>query len=112
MDEHASDVCRSGHWLATGSGSRYGAGSENAEPIWTTKPETAGRVRGRIECVLDWAKVRGYREGENPARWRGHLDKLLPARSKVRQVEHHAAMPYTELPSFLTNLCEQEGIAA
>ena len=54
------------------------------EPIWTTKPETAGRVRGRIESILDFAKVRGYRDGENPARWRGHLDKLLPARSKVR----------------------------
>ena len=82
------------------------------EPIWTTKPETAGRVRGRIECILDWAKVRGYRAGENPARWRGHLDKLLPARSKVRRVEHHAALPYAELPSFLANLREQEGIAA
>ena len=54
------------------------------EPIWTAKPETAGRVRGRIESILDFAKVRGYRDGENPARWRGHLDKLLPARSKVR----------------------------
>ena len=66
------------------------------EPIWTEKPETAGRVRGRIEAVLDWAKVRGYRVGENPARWRGHLDKLLPALGKVRQVEHHAALPYGE----------------
>src|SRR5262249_17315144 len=68
------------------------------EPIWTTKPETAGRVRGRIESILDWAKVRGYRTGENPARWRGHLDKLLPARSKVQKVTHHAAMPYAEVP--------------
>ncbi|MGP0091975.1 MAG: tyrosine-type recombinase/integrase [Xanthobacteraceae bacterium] len=82
------------------------------EPIWTEKPETAGRVRGRIETVLDWAKVRGYRTGENPARWRGHLDKLLPARSKVRQVEHHAALPYAALPDFLVRLREQEGIAA
>ena len=82
------------------------------EPIWTTKPETAGRVRGRIEAILDWAKVRGYRAGENPARWRGHLDKLLPARSKVRKVEHHAALPYAELPGFLASLREQEGIAA
>ena len=53
------------------------------EPIWATKPETAGRVRGRIEAVLDWTTARGYRTGENPARWRGHLDKLLPARSKA-----------------------------
>ena len=58
------------------------------EPIWRTKPETASRVRGRIESVLDWATVRGYRKGENPARWRGHLDKLLPTRAKVRKVEH------------------------
>src|SRR5262249_9254527 len=64
------------------------------EPIWTTKPETAGRVRGRIESILDWATARGFRTGENPARWRGHLDKLLPKRSKVRRVEHHAALPY------------------
>jgi integrase len=82
------------------------------EPIWTTKPETAGRVRGRIESILDWAKARGYRSGENPARWRGHLDKLLPARSKVRRVEHHAALPYAELPGFLAALREHEGIAA
>jgi integrase len=82
------------------------------EPIWTTKPETAGRVRGRIEAVLDWAKVRGYRVGENPARWKGHLDHLLPARGKVRRVEHHPALPYAELPGFLEALREQEGIAA
>ena len=82
------------------------------EPLWTTKPETAGRLRGRIESILDWAKVRGYRAGENPARWRGHMDKLLPARSKVRKVEHHAALPYAELPGFLGGLREQEGIAA
>ena len=82
------------------------------EPIWTAKPETASRVRGRIESILDFAKVRGYRDGENPARWRGHLDKLLPARSKVREVEHHAALPYAELPAFLASLREQEGIAA
>jgi integrase len=82
------------------------------EPIWTTKPETASRVRGRMESILDWAKVRGYRAGENPARWRGHLDKLLPARSKVRRIEHHAALPYAELPGFLVSLRAQEGIAA
>jgi integrase len=82
------------------------------EPIWATKPETASRLRGRVESILDWAKVRGYREGENPARWRAHLDKLLPARSKVRRVEHYAALPYAELPGFLVALREQEGIAA
>jgi integrase len=82
------------------------------EPIWRTKPETASRVRGRIESVLDWATVRGYRKGDNPARWRGHLDKLLPARAKVRKVEHHAALPYVEMGDFIANLREQEGIAA
>ena len=82
------------------------------EPIWTAKPETAGRVRGRIESILDWAKVREYRQGENPARWRGHLDKLLPARGKVRKVEHHAALSYAELPGFMIELREQESIAA
>jgi integrase len=82
------------------------------EPIWTAKPETAGRVRGRIESILDWARVGGYRAGENPARWRGHLDQLLPARSKVRRVEHHAALPYAVLPGFLVSLREQEGIAS
>jgi integrase len=82
------------------------------EPIWTAKPETASRVRGRLESILDFAKVRGERDGENPARWRGHLDKLLPAPSKVRQVEHHAALPFAELPAFQASLREQEGIAA
>ena len=82
------------------------------EPIWATKPETAGRLRGRIESVLDWAKVRGYRSGENPARWKGHLDHLLPARGKVRQVKHHTALPYAELPSFLVALRSQDGVAA
>ena len=82
------------------------------EPIWTAKPETASRLRGRIEAVLDWATARGYRQGENPAHWRGHLDKLLPARTKVARVEHHAALPYAELPSFLLALREQQGAAA
>ena len=82
------------------------------EPIWSTKPETAGRVRGRIEAIIDWATVRGHRHGENPARWRGHLEKLLPARSRVAAVEHHAAIPYTDLPAFLIELRRQEGVAA
>src|SRR5436305_10982634 len=63
------------------------------EPIWTKKSETASRLRGRIESILDWATTRGYRTGENPARWRGHLENLFPAKSKVRQVKHHAALP-------------------
>jgi integrase len=82
------------------------------EPIWAKKAETASRVRQRIENILDFAKVRGYREGENPARWRGHLDKLLPAPSKVRKVEHLAALPYAALPNFLTKVREREAVAA
>jgi integrase len=81
------------------------------EPIWTTRTETASRVRGRIENVLDWAKVRGHRQGDNPARWRGHLDHLLAARSKVRPVAHHAALPYAELPAFMGRLKAEEGVA-
>jgi integrase len=82
------------------------------EPIWNEKPETAGRVRGRIESVLDWAKARGYREGENPARWRGHLDKLLPNRRKVKRVRNHPAMPYVELPEFMGELRERTSVSA
>src|SRR6516165_7378963 len=82
------------------------------EPIWTTKPETASRVRGRIEAVIDWATARGYRQGENPARWRGHLENLLPARRKGARVEHLAALPYTEIAIFMADLRQQEGIAA
>src|SRR5215217_5687281 len=82
------------------------------EPIWNTKPETAGRVRGRVEAVLDWAKARGYREGENPARWRGHLDKLLPDRRKVRGVRNHPAMPYAHLPSFMADLRDRDSVSA
>ncbi|MEQ9445413.1 MAG: integrase arm-type DNA-binding domain-containing protein, partial [Rhodospirillaceae bacterium] len=82
------------------------------EPIWATKTETASRVRGRIETILDWATAREYRSGENPARWRGHLDKLLPARKKVQKVKHHEALPYAEVGKFIQNLHEQHSTAA
>jgi integrase len=82
------------------------------EPIWTTKTETAARLRGRIESVLDWATVRGYRQGENPARWKGHLDQLLPGRAKVAPVEHHAAIPFNEIHLFMHELQSVEGVAA
>jgi integrase len=82
------------------------------EPIWATKTETAGRLRGRIEAVLDWAKAHRYRTGENPARWRGHLDKLLPKRSKVRSVQHHPALPYPEIAAFVAELRERPAISA
>lgn len=82
------------------------------EPIWGTKPETASRLRGRIENILDWARVRGYRDGENPARWRGHLDKLLPRRSKVAMVKHHPALPYAAIGEFMSKLRGVEGMSA
>ncbi len=80
------------------------------EPLWRAKPETASRIRGRIERVLDAAKARGQRDGENPARWRGHLDAALPKRSKVQVVKHHPALPYKELPAFMSELREREGV--
>lgn len=80
--------------------------------LWTEKNETASRLRGRIENVLDWATVRKYRSGDNPARWKGHLDKLLPAASKVQRVKHHAALPWAEIGTFMGGLRKQEGVAA
>lgn len=82
------------------------------EPIWTAKNETATRLRGRIELVLDWATVRGYRTGNNPARWKGHLDKLLAPPSKVQKVKHHAALPYSEINEFMRLLVERDGMAS
>jgi len=82
------------------------------EPIWKSKNETATRVRGRIESVLDWATVRGYRTGDNPARWKGHLDHLLPAASKVRKVEHRRALPISAMPAFMKQLRSKDGMAA
>ena len=82
------------------------------EPIWTSKSETASRLRGRIESILDWARVRGHREGENPARWRGHLDKVFPAQSQVHQVRHFQAMPVAETPKFFARLSTQDSTSA
>lgn len=82
------------------------------EPIWREKAETASRLRARVERVLDWATVRGYRQGDNPARWRGHLDKLFPALRKKARVKHHAALPYDEVGAFLATLRKEEGTAA
>lgn len=82
------------------------------QPIWTNKTETATRLRGRLERVLDWAKVQGYRTGDNPAAWRGHLDKLLAAPKKVAKVSHHAALPWQEIGAFMAALRAQNGMAA
>lgn len=82
------------------------------EPIWQTKTETASRLRNRIELVLSWATARGYRQGDNPARWRGHLENLLPKRSAVKSVEHFSALPIGQVHEFMATLREQPGVSA
>lgn len=82
------------------------------EPIWTTKTETASRLRGRLEMVLDWATAREYRVGPNPARWRGHLDKLLAKPSKVAKITHHKALPIDDMPAFMLKLGDVSGVGA
>lgn len=79
------------------------------QPIWKTKPETASRIRGRIERVLDAAKAKGHRTGENPARWRGHLDTLLPPRTKLSR-GHFSSLPWTEVPEFMSRLRQRDGV--
>ena len=81
-------------------------------PIWNAKPETASRVRQRIEAVLDYASAKGFRNGTNPARWRGHLQNLLAKPSSVRQVQHHAALDWRELPQFMVALAQRQGVSA
>ena len=82
------------------------------QTLWLNKTETASRLRGRIESILDWATFRGYRQGNNPARWKGHLEHELPARNKVQKVEHHAALAYAEMAAFMAELQLKEGISA
>jgi integrase len=82
------------------------------EPIWHTKTETASRVRSRIEAILDWATVRKLRDGDNPARWKGNLQHVLPPRARLAKPAHHAALPYTEIPAFTALLRKREGVAA
>jgi integrase len=85
---------------------------EVIEPLWTTKTETASRLRGRIEKVLGWATFRGFRQGENPARWKDHLDHHLPLRSDVRKVKHHASLSYGEIGAFMAELRTRDGTSA
>lgn len=82
------------------------------QPIWTTKTETASRVRGRVEKVLDWCKTQGYRTGDNPAAWRGHLENLLSSPKKTKKVEHHPALPWREVGAFMQELRTMHGTAA
>lgn len=100
MGDLAVGVVDTGHVMAT------------LEPIWRTRPETASRLRGRIEAVLDYAKARGWRAGENPARWRGHVENMLPARSKVAKVVHHPALPWREMAPFVERLRNRQGLGA
>lgn len=81
-------------------------------PLWTTKTETASRLRMRMEAVLAWATASGYRKGDNPARWKGNLDALLARPGKVSKVKHHKALPIDALPAFMVELRQREGIAA
>jgi len=89
-----------------------GAVAKIIEPLWREKTETASRVRGRIERILDYAKARGWRDGENPARWRGHLDRLVPQRSKVQRVAHHAALSWRETGAFMQRLRQNSSMSA
>lgn len=81
-------------------------------PIWTTKPETASRLRGRIEAVLDYARVKGWRSGDNPATWRGNLKHLLADPTKMATVKHHAALPWREIGAFMATVAGREGVAS
>ncbi len=103
-------LCQAAAW-ASGERDRDGACYEVLRPIWSTKSETASRLRGRIEKILDAAKTAGYREGENPARWAAHLEHLLPKRKKLTR-GHHAAMPYEEVPAYVQTLRKRETIVA
>ncbi len=90
----------------------FEAKNDGTERFWIALPETASRVRRRIEWVLDWAAVRGYRAGDNPARWRGHLDQVLPATTELTQTKHHASLPYAVMADFMVDLTTREGIGA
>lgn len=116
-EKHAHQVQRTLELYAAGLRSRpidqidTAAVLEVLKPIWTIKSETASRVRNRIERVLDAAKAKGYRSGENPARWKGHLDQLLPKRTRLSR-GHHAALPFTEVRGFIEKLRERPAMAA
>lgn len=92
MAQHPGQLRRSGHGTLPVAGIRTARILQILEPMWANKPETASRIRGRIETVLDAGKARGYRDGENPARWRGHIAQILPARSRLTR-GHHKARP-------------------
>ena len=88
------------------------ANGKPAGRFWEARPETASRVRARVEAVLDWATARGHRNGENPARWRGHLEALLPATSTIRKVRHHPSLPWRRVSDFVADLANHPGVSA
>jgi len=107
----AHDHCRALRPLLVGD-IDTGAVLRVIEPMWTTATVTADRLRARIEAVLAWATVRGHRSGPNPAAWRNHLDKILPKKAKVASVKSHEAMPYPQVPEFVTKLAQRPAVAA
>src|SRR5882757_2744359 len=107
MAQHSRHLRFADHRQVACPRHRHWPGDADLEPIWTKKNETASRVRGRIETILDWARVNGHRTGENPARWQGHLNHLLPARGKVHKVENHPALPWEQIPEFMAELRQQ-----
>jgi len=112
MADLARTICLPGIRRIASRRDRYGPRIAGVGADLHDTPETASRVRGRIETVLDWAKARGYREGENSARWRGHIENLLPPRCKLRAVVHHAALPYREIAAFLLELRQYDDVGS
>lgn len=110
--QQPENLCFADHRPAADRRHHDRACDESGEPIWHEKTETANRVRGRIEAILDWAAASGHRSGDNPARWKGHLDNLRAPRSKVRAVVHQPALPYAAMPGFMAELRERKGMAA
>jgi integrase len=85
---------------------------EDGQTLWHAIPKTASHIRGRVEAILAWATTRGYRSGDNPARWTGHLKNVLPSWRSIRRVEHHPALPYVEIPEFIAALQKRPGVSA
>ena len=111
MAQHAARLCVSEIGNTSVNAIETGDVMKILEPRWQEKPETASRLRGRIEAILDYAKARGWREGENPARWRGHLDHLLPKTSRIKRIEHFAALDWRKAGAFMGELRRRDGRA-
>jgi integrase len=112
MDKHTQHLRQSGVRPFARGRDRHRPGREMPSPIWESKTETASRLRGRIESVLGWASTSGYRTGENPARWKGHLDNLLATISKSSRTKHHPSLPWQRIGAFMSALRAREGVSA